>query len=161
QDTIYNQRYIKFIFPGYQGEFTDRLALQHPVPSFINPSDSTAGDGFPTGGFYPHTATVGYLVNRLALPVYFVESYIYDHRIPADSYSQGLRCSLGASYPDGTSNTILLAESYHKYALASAPTKFIYADYTDGGLTHFNQEDDQDPFPPLHFDLVESNPPVT
>src|SRR5262249_52274728 len=50
---------------------------------------------------------------------------------------------------------------YHKYALATKPGKLIYSDYTDGALTHFNQEDDQDPNPPLHFDSVENNPGMT
>jgi hypothetical protein len=51
---------------------------------------------------------VGYGVNAVALPVYWVDGAI--------GVTSGRRATLTADFPDGASNTILLAEKYQVYA---------------------------------------------
>lgn len=144
--------------PGFTYRFTDRAAMQTPIPVYLNPSDPSS-DGFPAGASpgwsYTNTATVGYVVNFMAVPWHFFYSYIYDDGIPPDNYYYfGPKCGLDRSYPDGTSNTILLAESYGKWAYAGDPTTYYYNDFTYGYQTYFNFEDGAT----IVFDLVESQP---
>lgn len=144
--------------PGFTYNYTDLAAMQVPVPVYLNPSDPSS-DGFPDGAspgwWYANTATVGYLVNAMAVPWYFHYRYVYDDNVAPDVYQfYGPKCGLARSFPDGTSNTILLAESYGKWAYAYDPTTYYYNDFTYGYRTYFNFEDNGS----VVFDLVENNP---
>jgi len=78
-----------------------------PIPPlYANPSDPTAPDGNSNGEY-----VTGYAVNAAALP----ESNRYTYNwtpTTSNTYSTGVKKTLGGGFPDGTSNTVILAEKY-------------------------------------------------
>jgi prepilin-type N-terminal cleavage/methylation domain-containing protein len=105
---------------------TNGGALYTPVKAFINPSDPT-GNGTGLSSYFTNTTilygTVGYTANNNATSYIYRYTYL-DNSYPA--YDGSTTMTLVASYPSGTSNTILLAEKY------SAPpflTSGVYQKY--------------------------------
>jgi len=79
-------------------------ANQFPVKTFVNNSDPTSSpDGLVNG-----TAISGYAVNVTAVP----STYNYYYGGYQANSGGGKKVNLDAGFPDGTSNTVLLAEKY-------------------------------------------------
>jgi hypothetical protein len=82
----------------------------YPVKTFINPTDPTSSpDGLING-----SGITGFAVNATALPSMYAYSYNYGgySGLSNYNYSSGQKVTLEASFPDGTSNTVLLTEKY-------------------------------------------------
>jgi prepilin-type N-terminal cleavage/methylation domain-containing protein len=88
----------------------------HVVPLYINPMDPTVdGSGTVTSGTTTYGA-VSYWVNGTALP--YVSTTAYDYTAWGGSYASsrststsGTRARLSGSFPDGTANTVMIAEN--------------------------------------------------
>jgi prepilin-type N-terminal cleavage/methylation domain-containing protein len=104
----------------YSGYFYG-TAYQQVIKTYLNPSDPTAPDG-KGGGSY---GLSGYAANGTALP------YTYRYVSGTYSYTTGQRVKLGSGFPDGTSNTALLAEKYAK-------CNGVYSYWGYGYYTYFN-----------------------
>ena len=79
-------------------------------PSYINPSDPTGSpDGIVSG-----VGTAGYSVNSTALPQVssWNQKILFGGNNWVSNGSSGQKMMLGASFTDGTSNTVLIAEHY-------------------------------------------------
>jgi prepilin-type N-terminal cleavage/methylation domain-containing protein len=109
------------------GQGTDR-----GVKTAVNPSDPTIdADGLLNG-----VGATGYEVNRSALPTTY--KYTYEWGNPSYwgapyTYSGGKKVTLEAGFPDGTSQTVLLSESYAQCAAPTWGGNYNYW-YSDSGF---------------------------
>jgi prepilin-type N-terminal cleavage/methylation domain-containing protein len=104
------------------------------VPIYVNPSDPTCADGFVSG-----TSVAGYSVNASALPSIY--KYSYNYGGSPYSYSSGTKVNLASGFPDGTSNTVILAEHYGKttYTYSYSGYTYSYDQPNYWGYTSFDK----------------------
>ena len=98
QDPLYKNQGDPQVVPVWGSNYI----WGHPTPPiYINPSDPSTTDGK-----YGDQGVAGYSCNGTALP------YVETGRIGGNNFIWGKKVTLGASFPDGTSNTALIAEKY-------------------------------------------------
>jgi hypothetical protein len=135
------------MFDGQRGG-----ALWTPVKLYINPSDP-AGNGtglsyrgvmataIPAGAPAPPTSpplfgTVGYAANANATSYISVQTF--RDGTPSQTTATTIRMNLGIHYPDGTSNTVLLAEKY-SVTIKTGTTNYLQPTmwyYSSGTTSH-------------------------
>jgi len=93
-----------------------------PMKMFVSPIDPTVGaNGTASGG-----GVTSYWTNASAFPYYSMQSTSYINP-PSSGYSSsssssGTQATLAASFPDGASQTIALAESFGAPVYSTSPT---------------------------------------
>ena len=131
-DNIYKRAKVEETFTGYNGQpgdtrhytntWSGRVA-NNTVPIYYNPSDPSVGPESQFNG----NGVVGYAVNRTSLPEYWVNKYILTGGGTSQNVSGGKKTTLAAGFPDGTSNTVIVAERY------GAPFKYSGSSYYQDG----------------------------
>jgi prepilin-type N-terminal cleavage/methylation domain-containing protein len=107
-------------------------AWNMPVKLYLDPLDPTYDPGGQVNGY----GTTGYAVNRSAAPAY--QTGISSVQASGNGgWSSGQKLTLQSGYPDGTSNTILLAEHYSQFQPSPSTLGWqIWGDFAYGWCSY-------------------------